>query len=57
MSKVKFGLVPPMPGADANGLLNFSVKADDLGFDRLRILLYEPPQILIEITLLFLRRD
>ena len=35
MSKVKFGLVPPMPGADANGLLNFSVKADDLGFDSL----------------------
>ena len=35
MSKIKFGLVPPMPGADADGLVDFSVKADKLGFDSL----------------------
>ncbi|HLE24379.1 MAG TPA: LLM class flavin-dependent oxidoreductase [Thermodesulfobacteriota bacterium] len=30
---IKFGLSAPMPGADLNGVLNFSVKADKLGFD------------------------
>ncbi len=30
---IKFGLSAPMPGADLNGLLDFSVKADQLGFD------------------------
>lgn len=30
---IKFGLAAPMPGADLNGLLDFAVTADDLGFD------------------------
>lgn len=30
---IKFGLSAPMPGADVQGLLEFSVKADKLGFD------------------------
>ncbi len=30
---IKFGLSAPMPGADAAGLLEFSKKADKLGFD------------------------
>ncbi|KRT67009.1 MAG: oxidoreductase [Candidatus Dadabacteria bacterium CSP1-2] len=30
---IKFGLSAPMPGADLNGLLKFSVTADKLGFD------------------------
>jgi len=34
MSKdIKFGLSAPMPGADMDGLLKFSVLADELGFD------------------------
>ena len=33
MSKIKFGLVPPMPGADCDGLIDFSIKADKLNFD------------------------
>ena len=35
MSKIKFGLVPPMPGADCDGLIDFSIKADKLNFDSL----------------------
>ena len=35
MSKIKFGLVPPMHGEDEDGLVGFSVKADKLGFDSL----------------------
>ena len=35
MNKVKFGLVPPMPGADCQGLVDFSIKADNMGFDSL----------------------
>ena len=35
MNKIKFGLVPPMPGADCEGLIDFSIKADKLGFDSL----------------------
>ena len=31
--EIKFGLSAPMPGADLEGLLKFSVKADKLGFD------------------------
>ncbi len=31
--EIKFGLSAPMPGADLDGLLKFSVKADKLGFD------------------------
>ena len=31
--EIKFGLSAPMPGADVDGLVNFSVKADQLGFD------------------------
>ena len=31
--EIKFGLSAPMPGADVNGLIEFSVKADQLGFD------------------------
>ena len=30
---IKFGLSAPMPGADVNGLIEFSIKADKLGFD------------------------
>ena len=30
---IKFGLSAPMPGADMDGLLKFSVLADELGFD------------------------
>ena len=30
---IKFGLAAPMPGADLDGLIDFSVKADELGFD------------------------
>jgi len=30
---IKFGLSAPMPGADVNGLIEFSIKADRLGFD------------------------
>jgi len=30
---IKFGLSAPMPGADVKGLIEFSVKADQLGFD------------------------
>lgn len=30
---IKFGLSAPMPGADVNGLIDFSIKADKLGFD------------------------
>jgi len=30
---IKFGLSAPMPGADVNGLIEFSIKADQLGFD------------------------
>ncbi len=34
MSKdIKFGLSAPMPGADIDGLIEFSIKADRLGFD------------------------
>ena len=36
MNKIKFGLVPPMPGADSKGLIDFCIKADKLGFDSLR---------------------
>lgn len=32
-NEIKFGLSAPMPGADMKGLLDFSVKADKLGFD------------------------
>ena len=32
-NNIKFGLSAPMPGADVNGLIEFSVKADQLGFD------------------------
>ena len=35
MSKIKFGLVPPMRGADCDGLIDFSIKADKLNFDSL----------------------
>ena len=31
--EIKFGLSAPMPGADLDGVLNFSVKADKMGFD------------------------
>lgn len=31
--EIKFGLSAPMPGADLDGVLKFSVKADKLGFD------------------------
>ena len=31
--EIKFGLAAPMPGADLKGVLDFSVKADELGFD------------------------
>jgi alkanesulfonate monooxygenase SsuD/methylene tetrahydromethanopterin reductase-like flavin-dependent oxidoreductase (luciferase family) len=31
--EIKFGLSAPMPGADLNGLLAFSKRADQLGFD------------------------
>ena len=31
--EIKFGLSAPMPGADVDGLINFSIKADKLGFD------------------------
>ncbi len=31
--EIKFGLAAPMPGADLKGLLDFSVQADELGFD------------------------
>jgi alkanesulfonate monooxygenase SsuD/methylene tetrahydromethanopterin reductase-like flavin-dependent oxidoreductase (luciferase family) len=31
--EIKFGLSAPMPGANLDGLLKFSVKADKLGFD------------------------
>jgi alkanesulfonate monooxygenase SsuD/methylene tetrahydromethanopterin reductase-like flavin-dependent oxidoreductase (luciferase family) len=31
--EIKFGLSAPMPGADLDGLLKFSVMADKLGFD------------------------
>ncbi len=31
--EIKFGLSAPMPGADMDGLLKFSVMADKLGFD------------------------
>ena len=31
--EIKFGLSAPMPGADVDGLVDFSVKADKLGFD------------------------
>ena len=31
--EIKFGLSAPMPGADVDGLVNFSIKADQLGFD------------------------
>lgn len=31
--KIRFGLSAPMPGADTKGLLEFSQKADKLGFD------------------------
>lgn len=31
--EIKFGLSAPMPGADVDGLVNFSLKADQLGFD------------------------
>lgn len=30
---IKFGLSAPMPGADVDGLIDFSVKADKMGFD------------------------
>lgn len=30
---IKFGLAAPMPGADLDGLIDFSVTADNLGFD------------------------
>ena len=30
---IRFGLSAPMPGADLDGLINFSIKADELGFD------------------------
>lgn len=30
---IKFGLSAPMPGADVQGLIDFSIKADNLGFD------------------------
>lgn len=30
---IKFGLSAPMPGADLDGLVDFSVKAEELGFD------------------------
>lgn len=30
---IKFGLSAPMPGADVDGLIEFSVKADKMGFD------------------------
>ena len=30
---IKFGLSAPMPGADVQGLIDFSVKVDKLGFD------------------------
>ena len=33
MRNIKFGLVPPMPGADSKGLVDFCIKADNLGFD------------------------
>ena len=34
MSKeIKFGLSAPMPGADVDGLIEFSAKADKMGFD------------------------
>lgn len=33
MPEIKFGLSAPMPGADLDGLLNFSQRADRLGFD------------------------
>ena len=35
MNKIKFGLVPPMPGADSQGLIEFCIKADQMGFDSL----------------------
>ena len=35
MSNIKFGLVPPMPGANCDELINFSIKADEMGFDSL----------------------
>lgn len=31
--EIKFGLSAPMPGADVDGLVDFSIKADQLGFD------------------------
>ena len=31
--EIKFGLSAPMPGADLKGLLAFSKRADELGFD------------------------
>ena len=30
---IKFGLSAPMPGADLDGLVDFSVVAEELGFD------------------------
>jgi len=32
-NEIKFGVSAPMPGADVDGIIEFSVKADQLGFD------------------------
>ncbi len=33
MADVKFGMCAPMPGADLEGIINFAVRCDELGFD------------------------
>lgn len=33
MSEIKFGMCAPLPGADLQGLVDFAVRSDNLGFD------------------------